>query len=142
MNLDGGLTIECPVHFRVERKGRKCIREGTAPMPVPEGNVPRVTRLMALAIRFDGLLRRGEAKDYAELARLGRVTRARMTQIMNLLNLAPEIQEAILSLPRTLHGRDSVTERNLRHIVAESDWGRQRRMWFEALRPAQNLQDR
>jgi hypothetical protein len=42
---------------------------------------------MALAVRFEVMLKRGEVKDYAELARVGHVTRARVTQIMNLLNL-------------------------------------------------------
>ncbi len=51
---------------------------------------------MALAIKFQEMVDHGEVCDYAELARLGYVTRARITQIMNLLNLAPEIQEDIL----------------------------------------------
>ena len=62
-------------------------------------SIPRIARLMALAIRFDGLVREETIQDYAELARLGRVTRARMTQIMKLLFLAPDIQEQILFLP-------------------------------------------
>ena len=64
-----------------------------------DGPIPRIARLMALAIRFEGLLREGTIRDHAELARLGRVTRARMAQIMRLLNLAPDIQEQILFLP-------------------------------------------
>ena len=63
------------------------------------GSIPRIARLMALALRFDGLLRQKAIRDYAELAKLGRVTRARMTQIMKLLNLAPDIQEQLLFLP-------------------------------------------
>jgi hypothetical protein len=84
--------------------------------------IPRIARLMALAIRFDGLLRSEEFRDYAELARLGRVTRARMTQIMKLLNLAPDIQEQILFLPH-LKG---LNERNLRPIVRRIDLKEQR----------------
>ena len=80
---------------------------------------------MALAIRFDRLLRAEEFQDYAELAHLGRVTRARMTQIMKLLDLAPDIQEQILFLP-TLKG---LNERNLRPIVSRIDWNEQRRMF-------------
>ena len=95
----------------------------------PAGRVPRVSKLMALAIRFDGLLQRGEVKDYAELARLGHVTRARVTQIMNLLNLAPDIQEQLLFLPEVEHGRDPVKEWQVRPVAAEVDWGRQRGMW-------------
>jgi hypothetical protein len=84
---------------------------------------------MALAIRFEGLLARGEVKDYAELARLGHVTRARVTQIMNLLQLAPDIQEQILFLPEVEEGRDPVKEWQVRPIAAEADWGRQSGMW-------------
>lgn len=57
---------------------------------------PRVTRLMALAIKFQDMVDRGEARDYADLTRLGYVTRARLTQIMNLLLLALDIQAEIL----------------------------------------------
>jgi len=39
--------------------------------------------LMTLAIHFDRLIREGKVKDYAEIARLGGVTRARGTQVMN-----------------------------------------------------------
>jgi len=98
--------------------------------PPPEaGNVPRVARLMALAIHFEGLLRRSEAADFATLARRGQVTRARMSQIMDLLHLAPDIQEALLFLPRTQNGRDPVTEHDLRPIASEPDWGLQLEAW-------------
>jgi hypothetical protein len=70
-----------------------------------------VAKLMALAIRFDGLIRDGVVADQAELARVGHVTRARLTQIMNMLNLAPDIQEAILTMPAPESGRDPVTEK-------------------------------
>jgi len=102
------------------------------PTDAPEvepGNVPRISRLVALAIKFDDLIRRGEVEDYATLARFGHVTRARITQIMALLNLAPDIQEAILFLPRTLRGHDSVTERHIRAIAGIAEWHRQREAW-------------
>jgi hypothetical protein len=50
---------------------------------------------------------------------------------MALLQLAPDIQEAILFLPPTEHGRDPVTERDLRPIAAVVDWGKQRKSWGE-----------
>ena len=84
---------------------------------------------MALAIRFDRLIKDGEIDDQADLARLGHVTRARVTQIMNLLQLAPDIQEAILHLPRTIKGRDPIRERHVAPIAAEPDWQRQRSRW-------------
>jgi len=86
---------------------------------------------MALAIRFDQLIRDGVVADQAELARLGHVSRARVTQIMNLLNLAPDIQEALLFLPPVEQGKDAVTERELRAVVATANWRKQRRMWRE-----------
>ena len=84
---------------------------------------------MALAIRLDGLVHSGVVTDYAELARLGHVTRARITQIMNLLLLAPDIQEAILFLPRVERGRDPIHLRQLQPIALVPDWRKQRRFW-------------
>jgi predicted XRE-type DNA-binding protein len=121
------ITLRWKVHFGQGR--RKELRAGAATGPAAADRVPRVSRLMALAIRLDQLIRDGEVADQAELARLGHVTRARLTQIMNLLCLAPDIQEAILFLPAAGRGRDVVTERQVRPIAAEVDWGKQRRMW-------------
>ena len=123
-----GMTIQTKVYFTCGRRSKKQLQTGEKPQPVP-GRVPRVAKLMALAIRFEGLVRDEVVNDYAELARLGHVTRARMTQIMNLLNLAPDIQEAILFLPRVESGRDPITERELRAIVAVADWRKQRVVW-------------
>ena len=67
----------------------------------------------------------------AELARLGQVSRARVTQIMNLLHLAPDIQEAILFLPRTERGHDPIPKMMVRPIAAVPDWREQRKMWRE-----------
>jgi len=88
---------------------------------------------MALAIRLDQLIRDGHVTDQAELARLSHVSRARLTQIMNLLCLAPDIQEAVLNLPRTESGRDAITERDLRPIAAMVSWKGQRRAWRQIL---------
>lgn len=111
--------------------GRKDFHQGEPARMAPVGRVPRVARLMALAIRLDGLIRQGVARDQAELARLGHVSRARLTQIMNLLCLAPDIQEAVLFLPRTHRGRDVITERHRRELAAVPDWQTQRRLWQE-----------
>jgi hypothetical protein len=90
------------------------------------GRIPRVAKLMALALRFEQLLKDGVARDYADLARLGQVTRARMTQIMNLLNLAPDIQEDLLFWEPITEGRDPVVLRNLQPITQQVDWRKQR----------------
>ncbi|MGB0716812.1 MAG: hypothetical protein ACPGXK_13095 [Phycisphaerae bacterium] len=125
------MTVEFDVHFARGSSGRRTLVEGEMPVKteLPVGSIPRVSRLMALAIRFDELIRNGEVADYAELARLGHVTRARVTQIMNLLNLAPDIQEEILFMPRTTKGRDKVGERDVRPICQILDWNNQRSCW-------------
>lgn len=119
--------------FRPTRasRGRKCLSPvpEVATEPAVDGRVPRVARLMALAIRFDRLIASGALKDLAEVARLGHVTRARATQVMNLTMLAPDIQEEILFLPRVEAGRDTIKEWQLRPIAATPDWGKQRKMW-------------
>ena len=79
------------------------------------------------------MIRDGVVVDQAELACLGHVTRARLTQIMNLLCLAPDIQEEILFVPVTEQGRDAMTEKQLRPIAAIPNWRRQRRMWRDLL---------
>ncbi len=126
------LTIERDFHF--SRKGRGARKElcvGSAPNRplVSLGRVPRVTRLLALAIRFDRLIRTGEITNYGELAELGHVTRARISQIMNLLNLAPGIQEQILFLPPIQGGRDRIHLRQLQSIASVFDWRKQRSIW-------------
>jgi hypothetical protein len=85
--------------------------------------------MLALAHQIDGLICAGKLRDLADAARACGVSRARMTQIMGLMLLAPEIQEAILDLPPTIVGRDSITETMLRPIVAECMWDDQRRLW-------------
>src|SRR5262249_28042598 len=122
-------TIECHVNFSKRGRGS---RKGPSPDPGcanEAGRVPRISRLTALAIRFGELMRSGEVTSYAELAGLGGVTRARMTQIMSLLWLAPDIQEDILFLPGTVKGRDIVQLQHIMPIAALSDWRQQRLRW-------------
>ena len=121
-------SVEFDLHIDRQRRGRKLLREGSAPIPAP-ARVPRVAKLLALAHRFERLVRDGKVADYATLARVGHVTRARLSQIMALLNLAPEIQEAVLFLPRVERGRDPIILADLMPIAIELAWERQRRMW-------------
>lgn len=122
------MTTRTKVDFHSVRQGRKEIVAGMPRKPESPSRVPRVARLLALAIRFKDSVQSGEVADYAELARLGRITKARMSQIMGLLQLAPDIQEEILFLSAAAEGRDPVTERKLRTVVAEADWVRQRKV--------------
>jgi hypothetical protein len=125
------------IEWTLPRTGRRRRRTRQA-CPRPDtatGRIPRISRLMALAIKLDGLIRDGAIRDYADIARLGFVTRARATQIMALLNLAPDLQERLLLLQPSAFGRDAITERHLRPSVAEAHWPQQRRL-FSHLFPA------
>jgi hypothetical protein len=124
------LTFECDIHFGRRGKGaRKVLEPGLAPVPPDPGRVPRVARLMALAIHLDGLLQDGTLASYREIAELGHVTRARASQIMALLGLAPDLQESVLHLPKTMRGRDPIALHELLPIAITLDWKQQRRMW-------------
>jgi hypothetical protein len=113
---------------------RQSEQSGRTPR-APTARLPRITRLMALAIKFQDMVSRGEVRDYADLARLGYVTRARITQIMNLLNLAPNIQEEILSCKRDSPG---IQERQLRSVTSQVLWQDQRRLWSR-ISPSRSL---
>ena len=120
-------TVTRQVHFAFRNRCRTA-RPGPAPKK-PVNRIPRVAKLMALAIRFEQLLDEGIVANQSELARLAHITQPRMTQIMNLLHLAPDIQEDILHLPRVTAGKDPITERDLRPMTRLIDWGQQRHLW-------------
>ena len=126
-----GVKVSTNVRFETRRKGPRCLvrTPDTTPQEAPRGRLPRITRLMALAIHFDGLIQSGAVENYSELARLGNVTRARMTQIMNLLMLDPEIQEELLFLARVENGRDEVCLRDLQRVAAVRQWAEQTCVW-------------
>ena len=128
--MSGNKEVTYALDFRAGRQNRRGNRIASSHEMPPDGqaadsSIPRIARLMALAIRFEGLLREETIRDYAELARLGRVTRARITQIMKLLDLASDIQEQILFLPLI----KGLNERTLRPLVSRIDWREQRRMF-------------
>ena len=116
-------TIEC----RLPADSRK-----PAPPKTPAcepGRVPRVARWLALAIRLEARLSAGTLADAATVARDSHVTRARVSQVLNLAFLAPDIQEAVLNLPRVAAGRDPVTLGDLQPVALTLDWAEQRALW-------------
>jgi hypothetical protein len=122
------LTIQRTIHFG--RRGKQAeLRVGPAPLPTVPGRVPRVARLMALALRLDELIRSRAVASPAEAARLGHVTRARMSQILSLLNLAPDLQEQVIFHPLTMSGRDPIILRDLLPIAQIPNWRKQRQLW-------------
>jgi hypothetical protein len=133
MNLT--VTIEVPVSFPHPGRGNpKQLRSDADSASLPAGRVPRVARLMALALRLDELVRTGQVASYSALASLGHVTRARICQIVNLIHLAPDLQEALLFLPPIQRGRDAIILADLMLIAATFDWRKQRRLWRRLVR--------
>jgi hypothetical protein len=131
-------TIERIVHFRKEVKGRRTLHAGIKTPPRPSGKLPRVTRLLALAHRLEQYRRDGVVADYSDLARLGHVSRARISQILNLINLAPDLQEEILMLPESTD-RAPLLLSHLQPIASCLLWSQQRQLWME--RRKQKKQD-
>lgn len=129
------LKVEAPFE-PTARRGRRTADKSPTP-----ARTPHVARLMALAIHLDQLIRDGHVKDQAELAELGHVTRARITQILNLLSLAPDIQEALLFVEPTDRGLDRIKERDLRPVAALADWQKQRRLFALVLREGQRSEN-
>jgi len=94
----------------------------------------RIARQLALAYALQRRVDTGEFADYADMARALGFTRARVTQIMDLLLFAADIQEEILFL-EIPPGTQPLSERALRDRVLKSlDWAEQRRLW-QAIRP-------
>ena len=125
-------TVVCRLPSGRRGRSQRALRPAAlaaAQPALPRGRVPRVSRLLALALRLDELVRAGVIADYATLAELAHVSRARVSQIMNLVVLAPAIQEALLFLPRTERGRDPIHLRHLQPLTRRADWGEQRKCW-------------
>jgi hypothetical protein len=121
--------IEFPVHFRTGQNGLKQLKEGTLRKAVnqTEKDLPRLTRLLALAHRWNRLIEEGVVADRAEIARTMGLSRARVTQIMDLMYLAPEIQEEILfGVFQRL-----VPEHSVRALLRIQDWMKQLKAWLD-----------
>jgi hypothetical protein len=132
------VVLKCP--FQVTRHGkgapRQLVMKPKATSPPVGERLPRITRLMALAIRFEELVRAGTIRNYAELADLGHVSRARISQIMLLRQLAPDIQEEILFLPPVPGSGRAIQMWQVLPIAVLLDWSAQRRRWRALRRQA------
>ena len=117
--------------FRVrEGHGWGFTDEAPEPPPAPVYRPARVAQMLALAHRLEAAIDRGGYRDRADLARQLGFTRARVTQLLDLTLLAPDIQEQILNL-EAIDGREPLTERGIREVVAQTGWEEQRRVWGE-----------
>lgn len=126
ITLQDGARLE----YHLPIPNRRGVRSGRKPAT---GRVPRIGKLMALAIKMERLVREREVSGYSALAALGPISRPRMSQIMNLANLAPDIQETLLFLPKTITGPDPITERQMRRIAQSVDWSRQKKLFRDLM---------
>ena len=86
------------------------------------GRIPRIAILVALASRMQSMIESGQVETFQQLAELGRISQPRMTRIMSLLLLAPDIQEELLYLPEVMQGKATIHERLMRPLTTEMDW--------------------
>ena len=124
------MTIEGTIPVRRHRPSAGSQENEAGPASsLPPSRTPRIARLMALARHVEQLVRSGALGSYAAAARLGHVSRARMSQILSLLNLAPDLQEQLLFLQRPARGRAAPVLRHVLQVAAALDWDEQRRRW-------------
>lgn len=129
----GALTVRVPLRLR-----RPDV-EPPVERPLPprlsqtrySARPARVAVLLATAHRFDEMLRSGAVSSLEQLARRLGVTRARVSQILMLTMLAPDVQEEVLALRREEGKKRRVTEVDLRRMVAEPEWAKQRALWVK-----------
>jgi hypothetical protein len=125
--MEERVTLRMQVHTDAPSHGI-LLREGPRPAR-PRGRIPRIARLLALAHHFQELLDTGVVRTQMELAELTKLTTARITQIMNLLILAPDIQEEILFMPAVIRGGPPVTEKTIKPVLQTLVWSEQRERW-------------
>ncbi len=116
-----------PTVRQINRAPKKIAPE--AALVAERDRLPRITQVLALALQFQEMIDRGEIRRCADLARLGCVSRERISQMMVLTWLAPDIQAEIFGLPQMPGGRFPVSEGTLRKIARMPLWEDQRRRW-------------
>jgi len=122
----GVRIFEGKLHRAQRGHGKTFVEGPPQPTPEPVRRPARVAVMLALAHKIQDAIDRGVARDRAEVARRLGLTRARLTQLMDLTLLAPDIQEKILFL-ESVDGVEPMSEREVRLHVLSTGWGGQRR---------------
>ncbi|MBL6838094.1 MAG: hypothetical protein ISQ75_03345 [Puniceicoccaceae bacterium] len=115
-------SISIDVHLKLGDCGHQLIRKGTKPRNAKPTRLPRITRLMALAIKYEQLIERGTIKNQTELANLAGVDRSHVSRILRLRLLAPKIQEALLNLPEAIEGADPILWKHVDPLTQIAFW--------------------
>ncbi len=95
------------------------------------GMVPTVSRMMALAIFYEQLIKEGKIKSVSDIGRLENITQQRVSQVMSLLLLNPRLQEKILTIPRQYLKSCRISTEKAINIAREIDFDRQEEMYKE-----------
>ena len=93
---------------------------------------PRIQRIFQQAYNLKSRLDSTPGLSQSSLARELGINRVRVTQILNLLRLAPEIQRQILALPPSTT-RGPITEYSLRRLVCDPNHENQLREFEQLL---------
>ena len=141
---DGSVTVTYKFEVTRGSKGSKRIapattaqQEATPPAPLrpvlDQSSIPKLTRLLVLGHHLDRLVRDGVVRDYTQLARLTGLSKARVTQILNLTMLPPDIQLEVLLLDSADARKHRVFEKTAARLAAaHCDWNDQRAAWNSA----------
>ncbi len=121
MRDEGNGVSKLTVTYKIKAKKQKPQKKPDAPPPEQPGTRPvsRAARMLALAHYVERLVEEGAVKSYADAARQLGVSRARISQILNLLNLPPRVQEGLLL------GDLHLSEQRIRRLAGRSEWERE-----------------
>lgn len=106
----------------------KLTEEEPTPAPKPTRRPARVAHMLALAHALQGAIDDGIYESRAEVARRFGLTRARVTQLLGLVLLAPDIQEELLFM-EAVDGAEPLSVRALRPLVTMATWAEQQQAW-------------
>ena len=123
------IKVKRKIAFQGEAHKRRNAAKAARVKLAESGRIPRIAKLVALASRMQSMIESGQVDTFQKLAELGRISQPRMTQIMSLMLLAPDIQEELLYLPEVVQWKATIHERLLRPLTTQLDWRVQRRMW-------------
>ena len=118
--------------FRIRDGHRfRFTQQPPAPTPEPVRRPAHVARMLAFAHRLQAAIDRGDYRDRADLARSLGLSRARVTQLLDLTLLAPDIQEHIF-FSEAIDGAEPISERSLRRLTHRGIWTDQRVCWNDS----------
>jgi hypothetical protein len=118
------IVVSAPLHRVRVRHSQGFVNEAPI-VRLPVRRPARVAIMLALAHTIEDAIDAGRLRDQGDAAeRLG-LTRPRITQLLALLLLAPDLQERVLFL-EAVDGQEPVTERELRPLTGLLSWDDQR----------------